>query len=364
MVKISLFFVDDDAVYAQRLAAYLRTSEFAGRIQLKLYSDLSLLLRELDKETYTEGILLFSESFYPELAHRTLRLSKVVLSQAIANSSRAEEKLPFLFRYQSLEQLFSHLLALYAVKQESDGFFLGRKTQVISVYASSGGSGKSILAVHLAKQLASRGKRVFYLSLENVSPASRWLSGETGQLSRLMYYLKQAPKSLGPKLQLLKSHDARFRIDYLTPDEQAGEMQQMQPEHVQKLVEAIRELDAYDTLILDLASSLHPRIVAALELSHEVIWLVLDDWNDRFKTQALSREVKLPGNVRYVMSKHRGSPVQEVEAYLPYIPEWRALASPEQLWTSDIFEQQIDVLAEKLDGRPGRPLKVEKEAMP
>ncbi len=222
------------------------------------------------------------------------------------------------------------------------------RTRVISIYSSSCNSGKSITAVHMAKQLAFRGERVLYLSLETVSTASQWLQGESGRLSQLLYYLKVAPESIGPKLALLKSHDSTRRFDYLTPHEQMREMQEMSGDHVKHLIASIVGLSVYDTLIVDLESSIHPRIVKSLELSDTIIWLIRDDWNDAFKTKSLFKQISANPNIHFVMTSYRGSQANSFEFLgknmtfkLPYIPEWKAMSSAEQVWKSDIFSEQV-----------------------
>lgn len=346
MNKIQLYVLDDDIVYAERLAAFIRSSEFAERIQVKLFSKLELVLEVLENQQL-EGVLLLSEAYYPFLMHRSTSLCKMILSETIANSKEAETKIPFLYRFQSLHQLISRLQAFYTEKHRFDAGPGTKKTRVLSVYSSSGNSGKTMTAVHLAKQLSFRGEQVFYLSLELVSSASQWLQGDLGRFSQLLYYLKSTPDLLGPKLQLLKSHDARLRIDYLTPKDQIREMQEMSGEHVRLLIDSLISLNEYDFIIVDLEATVHPRIVKSLDVSDHIIWIVRDDLNDLYKTEALKRQMGSLQNVHFVINKYTGKEtndfsclVKEITYRLPYIPEWKVLSTPEQIWQSGLFSEQ------------------------
>lgn len=346
MTKIQLYVLDDNIVYAERLADFIRSSEFAERMQVKLFSKIELVLEVLEKQQ-SEGILLLSETFYPHLINQSTSLCKMILSETIVSSKDAETKLPFLYRFQSLHQLLSRLLAFYAEKQSYDVGHGSKRTRVLSVYGSSGNSGKSMTAVHLAKQLTFRGEHVFYLSLESVSSAALWLQGDSGRFSQLLYYLRSTPELLGPKLQLLKSHDARLRIDYLAPQDQIREMQEMNGENVRHLIDSLISLNEYDYIIVDLEASVHPRIVKCLDLSDHIIWIVRDDLNDLYKTRVLYKQVGILPNVHFVLNKYTGKQEndfstlgKEITYKLPYIPEWKMFSAPEQMWQSSLFSEQ------------------------
>ncbi|KRE93192.1 hypothetical protein ASG89_06720 [Paenibacillus sp. Soil766] len=360
MKKLQLYVIDDDMVYAERLAVFIRATEFAERVQIKLFSQVDLLLQVLEKPNLS-GVLLISDAFYPLLQHHRTSLSKIFLSQHIRNSDSLETVHPFLFRFQPLHELVSRIQALYTERSpSSSGRTQSNRTRVISVYSSSGHAGKSITAVHMAKQLAFRGERVLYLSLESTSTATQWLQGESGRLSQLLYYLKESPESIGPKLALLKSHDTIRRFDYVTPLEQMREMQEMSGEQVKKLIASIVDLSVYDTLIVDLETSVHPRIVKSLEISDTIIWLIRDDWNDAYRTKSLLKQMSAYAQIHFVMTSFRGTQTnsfdflgKKVTFKLPYIPDWKMMSSADQVWQSDIFSEQVYVMLQAVYSENG-----------
>lgn len=362
MNKLQLYVLDDDMVYAERLALFIRATEFAERMQVKLFSQMEFLLQAL-KDPNLKGVLLISEAFYPLLQQYRTSLSKIFLSQHIRNSDSPETVHPFLFRYQPLHELTSLIEVIYSEKSlSSSGRTRPNSTRVISVYSSSGNAGKSITAIHMAKQLAFRGERVLYLSLESTSPASQWLQGESGRLSQLLYYLKESSELIGPKLALLKSHDPTRRFDYLTPLEQMREMQEMSGEQVRKLLASIVDLSIYDTLIVDLETSIHPRIIKTLEQSDAIIWLIQDDWNDAFRTKSLLKQMGALSDIHFVMTSYRGQETsinsfdflgKEMTFKLPYIPEWKVMSSAEQVWQSEIFSEQVYLMLQAVCNENG-----------
>ncbi|MEW9698820.1 hypothetical protein [Paenibacillus sp. SI8] len=347
MTKIQLYVLDDDTVYADRLAAFVRTSEFAERLQVKLFTKLDYVI-ELMENPQLDGILLLSEVYYPQLTNTHASLCKIILSETITNSQEAEVKVPFLYRFQSLQQLLSRLIAFYWEKLMVTSTPGHKGTQILSIYGSVGSNGKTITAVHLAKQLSFRGERVFYLSLESISSASAWMQGDSTRFSQILYYLRSTPELLAPKLELLKSHDPRLRVDYMTPRDLIREMQEMTGEDVRIFIEALVHLNQYDYIIIDMEAAVHPRIVKALELSDHIFWIVLDDLNDVFKTQALLKQIGNLHKVHLIVNKYTGKLANDftglnnpVKGYLPYIPEWKIIHTAEQIWQSVLFSEQV-----------------------
>lgn len=154
MKKFQLYVLDDDEEYGQRLASYIRASEFGERMQVKLFSKLELIFDVLEAQ-HAAGVLLMSETYYRQLMDQRTSLHKIILSETIANSLDAETKIPFLYRFQSLHHLLTRLQAFYAEKLNEERSGLGAKrTSVVSIYSSSGNSGKTMTAIHLAKQLS------------------------------------------------------------------------------------------------------------------------------------------------------------------------------------------------------------------
>ncbi|UJF35956.1 nucleotide-binding protein [Paenibacillus hexagrammi] len=292
---------------------------------------------------------MISEAYYSLVKHVDDEWCWVVLSETISTTCEAGTAIPFLYRYQGLQQLLTRLLAFYGEKQRTHtSMRMNKRTEVYSVYSSVGGSGKTVTAIHLARQLAYRGHRVFYVSLESVSSASAMLQGAASKFSQLLYYAKSTPELLIPRIELLKSRDPRLGFDYLTPHDQIREMQEMKGEDVRILVEALLTSEQYDYLILDLESSLHPRIVKALELSDEVFWIVLDDLPHLFKTRAFQQQIGALRQVHFVLNKFTGkymndlaSLEDEVAGKLPYIPDWKAVYESEQVWQSALFSEQV-----------------------
>lgn len=358
MGKIQLLLLDDDQLYASNIMAFVRSTDFANKIQVKLFTKIELVQQQLEKQQ-DDSVVLLSEAFLPYW--KSIRDLALVLhlNNTLTAAAESDEGLSSLYRYQPLHQLLTRVIAYYAERHASGAMDKHKSAQVISLFSSVGNSGKTSAAIHLAKQLSFRGKRVFYLNLESLSSVNQLLhGGEQQQFSQILYYLRSSPALLGPKLELLKSYDPRSSIDYLSPCNHIREAQEMSGEDIRLLVEALVALNSYDYILLDLETSLHYRILKAIEVSDFVLWIVMDDLNCLHKTVALKKAIATTAAVHFILNKYTGNLYNDYESvgiklkgYLPYIPEWKTVHAPEQIWSASIFSEQIYALFTALTDR-------------
>jgi cellulose biosynthesis protein BcsQ len=358
MDKIQLLLLDDDQLYADNVMSFVRATEFADKVQVKLFTKIELMMQLLEKEA-AASIVIISDAFLPKW--RSIPSSVMVLhvSNTLSTHIESEDGLPSLYRFQPLHQLLTRILAYYTERNLGGVVPSKKTTQVVSLFSSVGSSGKTSAAIHLAKQLSFRGKRVFYLNLESLSSVNQLLQGgEQQNFSQILYYLRSSPALLGPKLELLKSYDPRSGIDYLTPCNHIRELQEMSGEDIRILVEALVSLKSYDYILLDLEASVHFRIMKSIEVSDLVLWMIMDDLNCLHKTVALRKAIASQTSIHFILNKFTGSLYNDfdsagilIKGYLPYIPEWKTVHAPEQVWSSSIFSEQIYELFESLISR-------------
>jgi cellulose biosynthesis protein BcsQ len=348
MAKIQLLLLDEDNFYAERLAAFIKSSEYANRVKPKLFTKTEYVDKLL--ETMSDScILLASESFLPECAKYKERLCMMSISNILIEDDCSDPNVPSLYRFQPLQQLLSRILEFYQGKHMIHSAPSKKTTQVVSFYSAIGNCGKTLSAVHLARELAFRGKKVLYLSLEAPSFAFHLLQGADPQhFSRILYFVKSMPEQLKSKLGLFIKQDSRLGIDYLSPCHHLREAQEMSAEETRVLIEALIVMDSYDYIFLDLEASLHVRISQALKLSDFTLWLVLDELNCLHKTKAVKKLVGALSGIHYALNKYTGHISNDFgsadivfSGYLPYIPEWKTINSLEPFFTGGIFPDQV-----------------------
>ncbi|WP_340016131.1 ParA family protein [Paenibacillus sp. FSL K6-1318] len=251
----------------------------------------------------------------------------------------------------------------------------GQETLSIGVVSASGGSGKTSVALHMAKQLGLAGYAVLYLNLETLDSTLPFLEkglsrsgqhhpdAETG-LSRLLYDLRVGRKESGKQLQVQAKavdgyvirHEA-LKSDVFWPLSNRKELLQMTREDTLNLLRYLIECGQYDVLILDGDSGWDGRSEGVLDAADALVWLVEDDiaamhrWGQWLQHAERTKPDLYEGVLdrsRFVVNKYRDNVVNSLprpdlhlDAVLPYIPSWKQLSQEEVMLSSPIFQREV-----------------------
>ncbi|TDF99587.1 AAA family ATPase [Paenibacillus piri] len=362
MAKMKLVLLEQDSYFIDMLSSYIRTSEHADTFTISVFTskEQGFSFVERSREPY---ILLVHERFIPLPEHVFQRQLGCLILLSDAPSAADIMEYPVLCKYRPLNQLLSHIISHFNEYASNRMLKGSRSSRVISVYSAVGGSGKTLTAVHLARELADQGKRVFYLNLEQL-PSAAWLEAEPEEednyFSRMLYYGKTDMKLQTAKVERYKRRHRIMGFDYFPGVSAAVEMSEITEHDTESLIQSVLASGGYDCLLLDLDSPLYPRVTASLKQSDQVLWLVIDDRVHLEKTKLLLSQLAglegmqdsgLNGKLRFVVNKYGGSlssglAAQQlpVAGYLPYVPEWKAVGSLETLQARGAFSESVGAI--------------------
>lgn len=159
-------------------------------------------------------------------------------------------------KYQRADLLYREILGLYA---ELDKSTVYRKTDGASaVYlftGASGGVGTTSLAVASAVRLASYGKKVLYINLEENGILSPFLEGEgNGTMSDVLYAVKSNRANLAMKLEsIVRKSDTG--VYFYEPFSVSLDAHEMTEGDLTEILNTIIMYLSYDYIIVDLDSS-------------------------------------------------------------------------------------------------------------
>ncbi|WP_442604064.1 AAA family ATPase [Paenibacillus sp. KN14-4R] len=356
--------VIEDQMYTDGLIAFLHGSGFGNKVELVVFTQASSAFEYLDRSSY-KPLVIVSETLEEEASKRVDRAGMVVLYEK--NDFKQEIELAGtygLYKYQPLTRLFNQLVAYEVERQQKFTQFeveVESRTKTISVFSAAGGCGKTTVALHTAIGLTSMQYHVLYLSLESIGSAIQFLQGEAGEdlrgntLSQLLYHWKTDATRLLTKLETLKGHDAASGLDYIVNTNQMREMEVMTRRDIADFIAAIKMTNLYDWIILDLETSVHPRILGALESSDEVLWLLGDDTICLSKTKAMKKLLPVIKEMHFIVNKYTGTMHNDLDPfdcaasfYLPYIPEWKTVSNPVSMLAHPHFQDSIRVLLRRM----------------
>lgn len=341
--------------YAAKLAEYLREEEPGWDIAA--YTHASALRRELQEDRRVE--LLIGQ---PSLLHET----EGAFAKAGKILTLVEEKGTGGGPWQEILQ-FQPLPAILSAIRDGLGVISASAVpdcQVLTLFSSSGGAGKSTVALNLVRQAGERGLRTFYLNLEALNPTSLLFGkGEPDSLSRLLYELQAHPEQGDSLLTRLCRHQPHLRTDYLDAPDHPGERLALTPELTELLVEKIRSTGKYDLIVIDPDSGAGEWHRKLLQASDRIVWLVLDDAQMLLKSEKLLRywqgqtdKEVIARKLIFALNKSNAGglvnpwhlPGDSPSSSLPYIPQWKAIDQPGRLLSSPAFSGAVDRLLDKL----------------
>ena len=370
MKKIRIVIADSNVQYLDSLAAFMRTSEEASRFIVTFFSTQEKLSSYIN-QVESIDIMLISPELYSGALKIANETTLILLEDDKISNDNQEYKT--IYRYQRLNLLVSNLLAIYYEQNDAANQLLVRSKQakVLSVYSPVGGSGKTIVAVNLCKQLALTGAKVFYLNLELFNSRKLYFSSaEDNPSLQIFYYVKAESSQLNSKIELLKRYDPYSMVDYFDLEVSADEMLEITEAEVKKLINGIVETGSYDYIVVDLDSSLHERNKAVLKECDQIFWPISNNVQSFFKSKSfLDEQEKLLGNqniikdkMHVILNEYSGSVVSSVEdygiiidSYLPFVPHWSSIETGSEILNDEIFNQEMQAIIQEnlIDTRVG-----------
>ncbi|UQZ35215.1 hypothetical protein C2I18_17835 [Paenibacillus sp. PK3_47] len=251
-------------------------------------------------------------------------------------------------KYQALPSLLESILQLCDVKRSKTSIAAKEATLLLGVVSANGSSGKTTVALNLAKQLGGMGLSVFYLNLESVDSSGLYLrlpSGGAHGLERLLYELKAQREEEG-KDNAQKLQPGRYcvrndsvRSDVFRPVENLKEMLQMTQQDAADLLELLGNDERYDAVIVDTGSLEEERAKAVLQHCGMVLWVLRNDetsmvktsrWLEYFGSPHSGLQEDIGGKSRFVLNfaeepamNHKPVPQGiRLDGMLPFIPSW------------------------------------------
>lgn len=364
MVKEHLFvWLEDDQEYVEWLVTFLHQSTYGHQVDLRTFTTTVLAEQYLHQEI-KKPLIIGSRQMIEALGIPLEEQRTVILEHQ--RTDELEDPATgsvILYKYQSLSRLFSLLCQIDRRRREETEFNGGQTSaRLYGVYAATGNCGKSAIAVNIARNLASRHHHVLYLSLENIGTGDRMLQSDPGdeqggeQFSRLMYYLRTEHAKFAAQLHTVKRHDLNSGVDYISFAYQAREMEAMTSDNVKDLLKAIAGLNLYDRIVLDLESSLHARVIGALECCDQIVWIIQDDAICLHKTNIVRKSLPWLSRIHFTVNKYTGRMSADAIRYglepryfLPYIPEWKQVTNPVDLVKHRIYQEAVHVLVNGLE---------------
>lgn len=354
MKKCAVGLLSLDKEYTERLLAYVRLSEYRTLVHVVWYTSGDYCMSMMDEKGKPDVLLLDTGNH--ETGWQALLQQKLCPIALIGEVETfpGQHAAAVLDKYQPLNRLLDAVLQL--VDDQTGG--RGKRGAgtgdcfILGVYSSSGGAGKTVFTYTAAGLLSRMGFHPMVMTLESI-PSMCWcIPANEDRFGKVLYRIagvtEVAEHGLGPEL----AEDARRRIKILPGACNPDDLGEMGREDAQKLIRLASQTLGVDIILVDLDSSLHPRVLGALSACHRIAWLIPDHCIARDKAeQQLPRLLQEAPEIRdklsVILNASSGLPGEwqgagmHIEEILPYQEEWRFLSDCRHLEVSTPYENRL-----------------------
>lgn len=269
-MKLNIAIFDKDKAYTERLLRMFQAN-YAGQIAISVFSDEEIFLEKLKNQYY---VYIISSNEGPEF------LGKIPGNIPVAflvpdNSIGEVAGHPAVGKYQSIDAIYRRIMELCAKKvPETKMSFGGKRAKTVLFTSLQGGSGTTSCAAAFAVNLASRGKKVFFLDLNTVTASSRIFGeDERGSFSDVIFAMKSTEENFQLLLESLKHTDSSG-VGFFSKCQRAQDMLELEDKDVAELVETLQQAEHCDYLIIDYSSDFSTREKLLLgELTDTVVYV-------------------------------------------------------------------------------------------
>lgn len=248
-MKKSIFAVCDlDASYACNLMEYLKEKR-STPFEVQAFTNVESL-QNFTKNHEIEILLISTRAMCNEIrdlpVNRTIILSEGEQIQDL-------EEYPFVYKYQSSDQLISEVMEHYVVGRPQTYIYPRsmNATKLLAVYSPIGRTRKTSFALALGEILAEN-KKVLYMNFEEFS-GFEWLfqASYRSDLSDLIYFARQKEGGLIYKLNSMIQ--TFHELQYIPPVVSPADIRDVTGEEWLELIQEILSYCDYDVVILDLS---------------------------------------------------------------------------------------------------------------
>lgn len=298
MARINMVILDSDTMFLNRFARYLldKTEKFT----ISSFSDLEKF-NEFVKYSKVD-LLLFSENFVNEI-DLSLNATKILMAEGFKKES---SDYYVINKYQKAESFLKNVLMIYAEDTGNSSAILssGKSSYIIGVYSPVGGSGKTTIAVSLAKTLADSGEKVLYLNLERISSLAGIFDDQSSKsFTDILLAAKSKSENLQVKILSNTVKNSTSKIYYINPPESAIEYAEVTDDEIIKIITTLKNMNEFDYVIIDFLGEFNKRVFDILDICKRVIFPVVDGELARQKVQLFIKEMRLLGYEKTILKK-------------------------------------------------------------
>ena len=308
MGKYNLVIAESDSQYLNNLMNYI-SQNYGHVFNTICFTEKTYLDEHINKADKLD-IILMNKDFYNKDFNSYDKTSVIILSENLTEF----EGFPCLKKYQSADKICTDIIRIYE-SSINNNYKKNNGTKVITFYSPLGGIGTSTIAVTTAYNIAKKGEKVLYLSLEDIQSTEIFMGNikATYNLSDLISSVKERSEEFKSILTNGCQKYKKSSLYYFNPVDSILDIEDLSLEDIRELVEKIEELNVFDYVIFDLQSVLNTKYYHLFKKSIKVIVTIGQDKRSNYKIDTMLKQLDETENFIFIVNKFE----EDVERLVP-----------------------------------------------
>ncbi len=272
MALIKILILDDDDEYSSNLSNYL-THHYSQTLLVNNCNNFRKIEEWVKK--IKPDIILVCEKYYNLISNYS---KKNIIILTTGTHSVDLEDICSIYKYRDANKIAGDIINIYTkagniITQTKD-----KITKTVALYSATSNVGKTTVALGISTICSYSGLSVFYLNLEQFQSISLFFSTNIDySISDIIYYAKEKDKNLSSKISTMSCKDTTSNVHYFKEPNNAFEINELLPQDIRFLINAMKECGQYDLIVIDIDSQLNENTISLFEMADEILYVFIDE---------------------------------------------------------------------------------------
>ncbi len=284
LIKIAI--LDSDIDYLERLSGVLQQYD---ELFVAVFSRKEALEQALEQNTFQ--IVLF----HPDVSEKPISFPAGVMPICLCDEETKNRKnyptMAVIQKFQRISSIYKEIFKCYAAFADDSGmdFFQKGTATAIAVYSPIGGSGKTTIALAIARKLCGMNKRVLFLSTEQFNSSALHFQVKEEGITRLVEALNGNTSFHLTLKGILKENEAG--IFYVEGFGRLVDYDAVSSKEIKSVITQIRQCDVCDYMIIDTGSCIDELTKTVLETADKIVLVQRNNENADVKMKLFDEQI-------------------------------------------------------------------------
>jgi len=267
-MNIKIAIVDSDKNYLERLSGVMQQYD---ELTVSVFSRVDSFQQAIGVNDF--HVVLFDPDISEQVFTFSAKTMPVCLFSEETKNLKKYPAMLSILKYQRISNIYKEIIKNYAEYAKDIGaeFFNADDAKVIAVYSPIGGSGKTTIALSLARKISRMHKKVLFLSVEQCNSSALYCKVQEEGITQLVESVNGSSNFELKLKGILKQKEEGFL--YIEGFNRLVDYDAVRREEIEQIMHKIKTCGVCDFVIIDMGSTLDDMNKTVLEKADKIIFV-------------------------------------------------------------------------------------------